>query len=89
MRAVDIMTREVITVGEKVTIPEVAGLLAKRHQRGAGRRKARPAWSAWSARATCSIASKPEPSAAARGGWTCSPRPISLRANMSNRTPRP
>ena len=29
MRAVDIMTREVITVGEKATIPEVAGLLAK------------------------------------------------------------
>jgi CBS domain-containing protein len=86
MRAADVMTNEVITVGEDASVQEAAKLLAEhgisavpvvdRDKRVVG----------MVSEGDCFIAPRPAPSGAARGGSKWWRRQISLRENTSSRT---
>ena len=88
MRAMDVMTTDVITVDPDTTVQALATLLAERGISGAPVVDSSGRLSASSVRATCCTAPKSAPrvatvSAGVRGGSTISP-PTS-RANTSNR----
>ena len=78
MRAHQIMTRQVITVGPDTTIVEAAATMLRNHISGLpGDRRKRESWSASSRKAISSAAPRSAPSEGAVDGWkACCSAPV-------------